>query len=217
MADTTIRVITDKENIVPIADKVRMLDGTTTEKTLGEMVESIDEANAEIATQAAKIAELSAILDGKISVSPVIIPIEITKNGTYTVPEGVDGYGPIVVNVASASELPEGYIKLTYLQSSGTQYIDTGYKPNNNTRVVVDCQLLSLDGVTSQGLHIASVTGDGYYWTLFGYPEEKIGSRYGTQSAQYFSAGAPTWNERMIYDKNKNVTTVGGYSISANT
>lgn len=65
MADKTIRVITDKENIVPIADKVRVLDGTTIEKTLGEMVESIDEANAEIAIQAEKIAELSAILDTK--------------------------------------------------------------------------------------------------------------------------------------------------------
>lgn len=30
------------------------------------------------------------------------------------------------------------YKRLEYIQSSGTQYIDTGYKPNNNTRVVTE-------------------------------------------------------------------------------
>ena len=34
--------------------------------------------------------------------------------------------------------LPAGYTKLAYIQSSGTQYINTGFKPNNNTRVVMD-------------------------------------------------------------------------------
>lgn len=31
--------------------------------------------------------------------SPVITSLEITENGTYIAPEGVDGYSPIVVNV----------------------------------------------------------------------------------------------------------------------
>lgn len=30
-------------------------------------------------------------------------------------------------------DLPSGYTQLEYIQSSGTQYIDTGYKPNGNT------------------------------------------------------------------------------------
>ena len=33
--------------------------------------------------------------------------------------------------------LPEGYTRLEYLQSTGVQYIDTGYKPNNNTEYEV--------------------------------------------------------------------------------
>ena len=37
--------------------------------------------------------------------------------------------------------LPSGYKRLEYIQSSGTQYIDTGFKPNHNTRVVADCYL----------------------------------------------------------------------------
>lgn len=34
--------------------------------------------------------------------------------------------------------LPNGYTQLRYIQGSGTQYIDTGFKPNQDTRVVAD-------------------------------------------------------------------------------
>ncbi len=34
--------------------------------------------------------------------APVIRPLEVTENGTYTAPDGVDGYSPITVNVASS-------------------------------------------------------------------------------------------------------------------
>ena len=34
--------------------------------------------------------------------------------------------------------LPSGYKQLEYIQSSGTQYIDTGFKPNQNTKFEVD-------------------------------------------------------------------------------
>lgn len=35
--------------------------------------------------------------------NPVIQPITITQNGTYTAPSEIDGYSPIVVNVQSIS------------------------------------------------------------------------------------------------------------------
>lgn len=34
--------------------------------------------------------------------APVIQSLNVTENGTYTAPEGVDGYSPVVVNVASS-------------------------------------------------------------------------------------------------------------------
>ena len=34
-------------------------------------------------------------------------------------------------------ELPSGYTQIEYIESSGTQYIDTGFKPNQDTRVQV--------------------------------------------------------------------------------
>ena len=40
------------------------------------------------------------------------------------------------------SGVPSGYTQLEYIQNSGTQYIDTKFKPNGNTRVLADCSLL---------------------------------------------------------------------------
>ena len=44
--------------------------------------------------------------------------------------------GPVIAIVADASEIT----KLEYIQSSGTQYIDTGFKPKNTTHVICDFQ-----------------------------------------------------------------------------
>lgn len=44
--------------------------------------------------------------------------------------------------------LPDGYLKLNYIQSSGTQYIDTGFKPNHNTSIVMDVQNMSSSNAT---------------------------------------------------------------------
>jgi hypothetical protein len=38
---------------------------------------------------------------GDISKPAVIEPLKITKNGTYVAPEGVDGYSPVTVSVAT--------------------------------------------------------------------------------------------------------------------
>lgn len=104
--------------------------------------------------------------------------------------------------------LPAGYTKLEYLESDGTQYIDTGFKPNQDTRVVMDYQALG-----SADSAIASVVGTTYFYTLF-VDNALIGTRYGTQTAQNFGDNAPAWGDRLEYDKNKNVTTVDGYTIT---
>lgn len=44
----------------------------------------------------------------------------------------------IETNIA---DLPIGYTPLQYIQSNGTQYIDTGFVPNQNTRVYAEAQL----------------------------------------------------------------------------
>ena len=41
--------------------------------------------------------------------------------------------------------LPSGYTKLAYIQSTGTQWVDTGFKPNQNTRVKMDCNVIGFN------------------------------------------------------------------------
>lgn len=63
---------------------------------------------------------------------PVIEPIEITEDGIYAAPEGVDGFSPITVNV-SGEDKDWLYLD-TYIQTSGFQWINTGYIVKDNTR-----------------------------------------------------------------------------------
>ena len=46
--------------------------------------------------------------------------------------------------------LPSGYKRLEYIQSSGTQYINTGFKPNNNTRVVMDLLYTGSESISNE-------------------------------------------------------------------
>ena len=46
--------------------------------------------------------------------------------------------------------LPAGFTKLAYIQSSGTQYINTGFKPNNNTRVVMDLLYTGSESISNE-------------------------------------------------------------------
>jgi hypothetical protein len=36
------------------------------------------------------------------------------------------------------------YTQVEYIESTGTQYIDTGFKPNNNTKVIMEAQSMGL-------------------------------------------------------------------------
>ena len=46
--------------------------------------------------------------------------------------------------------LPSGYKLLEYIESSGTQYINTGFKPNNNTRVVMDLLYTGSESISNE-------------------------------------------------------------------
>ena len=47
--------------------------------------------------------------------------------------------------------LPSGYKRLEYIQSTGTQYVDTEFKPTGSTKVVCDFQMLN-QGSSQQGV-----------------------------------------------------------------
>ena len=98
--------------------------------------------------------------------------------------------------------LPSGYKRLEYIQSTGTQYINSKFKANQDTRVVIDFEYISGDvvfgaydatGANGFGLQAAS---------------NKWYTYYGTSSE--YSSTEVVANIRLVADVNKNVSTLNG-------
>lgn len=83
--------ILDKLNA--IGDAIRFKTGKTAKLTLDEMP--------------AEIKSIVSVQTPAVQPLPIIQPLEVSKNGVYTAPSGVDGYSPVSVNVP----IPNGYIK----------------------------------------------------------------------------------------------------------
>lgn len=121
---------------------------------------------------------------------------------------------PTFVTIEPAS-LPEGYLRLEFIQSSGTQYIDTGFKHNQNTRVVMDAQFTNLSLATPQwlfdGRESDATKGKGVFYD----PRDNLSKVscdyvYSYGDARYrFTALNPS--DRLHIDYNKNVITINGH------
>ena len=108
--------------------------------------------------------------------------------------------------------LPDGYTQLEYIEGTGTQYIDTRYNPNNNTRVLIDLESFATTnrprmwfGVRKKlsggrlGLNLGNNSSLDY--TIYGH--------YGTDySSCTFAFNQSQYNERRTIDFNKNVLTM---------
>lgn len=94
----------------------------------------------------------------------------------------------------------DGYKLLEYIQSSGTQYIDTGYTVKTNTRIVCDFQLTSTPSATNVLFRNASY---GFGWQSSGVFRSWGGS------VVDFSVSA---TERYTVDKRATSCTLGSTS-----
>ena len=81
------KVLVNESSLTGIADAIRGKNGSTTTYKPSEMA-----------------AAITAISGGG---EPVIEALSITSNGTYTAPDGVDGYSPVTVNVPQDGGPPE--------------------------------------------------------------------------------------------------------------
>ncbi len=110
--------------------------------------------------------------------------------------------------------LPDGYTELAYIQSDGTQYIDTEFKPNNNTRVVMDIDILSSNGETVPIFgardQFGSSNNSFCFWKI---SNTRLRTDYGTQAKPI----DVTAIGRHKIDKNKDVTTVDGVAYTSTT
>lgn len=108
--------------------------------------------------------------------------------------------------------LPSGYTQIEYIESSGTQYIDIGFIPNQDTRIIVDAQqttakqyprVFASGGVFSSG----SVSVD--------YEEGSVYVKWG--STGMIKTSASSDNNRNIFDLNKNVLYINEVQIESTT
>ena len=93
--------------------------------------------------------------------------------------------------------LPAGYQQVEYIESTGEQYIDTEYKPNQDTRIIADFQYTMnnkgyrFTGEEYNGTKFRFGTSNGIYWML----------GYGSQ--EYQRLGSSDTNRHTL-DFNKN-------------
>lgn len=98
--------------------------------------------------------------------------------------------------------LPEGYTQLEYIQSEGKQWIDTGFTPDQDTRIIYDCERLS----TASAEHFFGVRTGNAAKEAFCFYIYNSGWRYAYNN--YVASGNGPSTGRYLFDANKNVMTI---------
>lgn len=114
------------------------------------------------------------------------------------------GYQKIKIPRKGGGRLPEGYTELEYIQSSGTQYIDTGFKPNQDTRVVINVTDVSAPSGTAS-LFGGRTTNGVSSFSMWAF-SSVVRTDYG---ANILKTTQPYATVQSI-DKNKNITILNG-------
>lgn len=80
------------------------------------------------------------------------------KGVTVPAGSGFDDYASLIASIPTGGGGTAFGSRISYLESSGTQYISTGYVPNANTRLILDAALTEVAGVTMAGLNVKAGT-----------------------------------------------------------
>ena len=103
------------------------------------------------------------------------------------------------------SRLPDAYKEVEYIQSTGTEYIDTNFIPNQDTRVIIDYQYIEILNAFLIGARTNSTTNA--YTINVGNSATTTVTSYGTTGNVIY--GNPD-TKRHLVDKNKNLFYVDG-------
>lgn len=124
------------------------------------------------------------------------------------------GYVPVVVHETQEPEeslLPKGYTQLEYIESSGDQYIDTGFKPNQNTVVEV---IAKLNFGTGTSFIFSARDGAN---TSYGFPFGILfngtifRSDFGSSKTNFSSV--PSY-DKYLFRQSKSECMIGPYSVT---
>lgn len=106
------------------------------------------------------------------------------------------------------SRLPAGYTELEYIESTGTQYIDTGFKPNNNTRVVLDFQMTGENSLAANDLFGARTSASSKAFAIQWNTSNDYFQHFYNNGYDNLDFG--DFNIRQIAELNKNVMSLNG-------
>ena len=108
------------------------------------------------------------------------------------------------VHTTPGKVLPAGYTKLQYIQSTGTQYVNTGVKPNQDARVVLN--VYASPATTASWLFGARNGNTDRTFGLLSY-NSQYRSDYNNSTEEYSTV---TPSGKFTVDKDKNVTKFNG-------
>lgn len=115
--------------------------------------------------------------------------------------------------VKGDSSLPGGYTPVEYIESTGAQYIDTGFKMNQDTRVVmkVKATSISANAWAFEGRTSSSSASKGVF---FYYSSNKLWNVDYNGSSGRKSISGVAATDMLNIDYDKNVCTINGVSVT---
>lgn len=127
----------------------------------------------------------------------------------YTVP----GYRRIELpreSVGDGTRLPAGHTELKYIESTGTQYVNTAFNPNQDSRVIMDAQMTKDPG-TGMAIYFGVRGGGGYFELYKAGSGAKLSFLY---NASYSTCFSVDYLLRRTVEINKNTAIVDGVTES---
>lgn len=139
--------------------------------------------------------------------------IEAAQSAIYDNAQAITALdGRVTTLEDNTSGLPSGYTALNYLTFNNAPYIDTGFKPNQDTRVVCDYEYESSQSGQFGGIFVAR--NSSIFYAIFSQDtNSSIYDQYATQTLTY----SKSLKGRHIIDKNKDLTFVDGALVSSFT
>lgn len=109
--------------------------------------------------------------------------------------------------------LPDGYTPVEFIESTGEQFVNTKYAPNQDTKVVLTAQLTEGSTSDQNALFGARTSNTNQFWLYWRYNDEKFALRYGNSSTNFMVAAPPL--EKHVFEVTGNKLTIAGTSTIA--
>lgn len=122
---------------------------------------------------------------------------------------GNAGTGQFIPGSPINQRLPASYLQLEYIESTGTQYIDTGVSPNQDTRITMTAMLTEAPSEFA-AFFGARTGGNSQFWLFWNGNSNIFQGRYGTATID-ISVSA---QQECVCDFDKNNLSINGTSGS---